>query len=140
MITASTEYEKIVRIWELSVRATHDFLSENDILEIKSDVIKYLPAVKIYAYKANGETAAFMGIFENKIEMLFVSPEYFGKGIGKALVNFAFNMGADEVEVNEQNEKAKEFYEHMGFEVVERMDKDAQGRAFAILRMKFKSA
>ncbi|MDR2081609.1 MAG: GNAT family N-acetyltransferase [Campylobacteraceae bacterium] len=135
-IFLTTEYEKIVQIWEKSVKATHDFLNEDDILEIKSDVIKYLPDLKVYAYKDNGETAGFIAVLKNRIEMLFVSPEYFGNGIGGALVDFAFKKGVDEVDVNEQNGKAKGFYEHMGFKVVARFEKDAEGRAFPILRMR----
>jgi putative acetyltransferase len=137
-IVSAAEYEKIVLIWEKSVRATHHFLSDDDILEIKADVVKYLPHLKIYAYKnANGEMLGFMGILKNRIEMLFVSPEHFGKGVGGALMDFALkNMRVDEVDVNEQNSSAKEFYEHMGFKVTARFEKDNEGRAFPLLRMK----
>jgi putative acetyltransferase len=107
-------------------------------LDIRTDIIKYLPLLKTFACKdVNGGIQGFIGILENKIEMLFVSPEYFGKGVGKALMDFAVKkIGVNEVCVNEQNVKAKEFYEHIGFRVVERMEKDEQGRAFALLRMK----
>ncbi|MDR0579663.1 MAG: GNAT family N-acetyltransferase [Campylobacteraceae bacterium] len=137
-ILSTTEYEKIIFIWEKSVKATHHFLSDDDILEIKADVIKYLPRLKVYAYKnANGEMLGFIAIDKNKIEMLFVSPEYFGKGIGGALVDFALkDMHVDEVDVNEQNANAREFYEHMGFKVTARLEKDNEGRAFPLLRMK----
>ncbi|MDR1007350.1 MAG: GNAT family N-acetyltransferase [Campylobacteraceae bacterium] len=134
------EYEKIVLIWEESVKATHRFLTDNDIAEIKSCVVGYLPSLKVYAYKdEKGEILGFIGIFENKIEMLFVSPKYFGKGVGGALADFAINsIGTNEVDVNEQNDKARRFYEHKGFKVVSRSDKDAQGRAFPLLHMKIK--
>jgi putative acetyltransferase len=137
-ILSTTEYEKIIFIWEKSVRATHHFLNDDDILEIKADVIRYLPCLRVYAYKnANGEMLGFIAIDKNKIEMLFVSPEYFGKGVGGALVDFALkDMHVNEVDVNEQNANAREFYEHMGFKVTARFDKDAQDRPFALLHMK----
>ncbi|MDR1285898.1 MAG: GNAT family N-acetyltransferase [Campylobacteraceae bacterium] len=134
------EYEKIVLIWEKSVKATHHFLTDNDIAEIRPCVVGYLPNLNIYAYKnEKGEIFGFVGIFENKIEMLFVSPKYIGKGVGSALTDFAINnMGVSEVDVNEQNDKAREFYEHKGFKVVSHSSKDAQGREFPILHMKIK--
>ncbi|MDR1461243.1 MAG: GNAT family N-acetyltransferase [Campylobacteraceae bacterium] len=132
------EYEKIILIWEESVKATHHFLTDEDIAKIKLDVIKYLPCLKIYACKdSKAKILGFIGIFEKKIEMLFVSPKYIGKGVGGALANFAINsIGAREVDVNEQNYKARKFYEHIGFRVYSRSSKDAQGRAFPLLHMK----
>ena len=78
-----------------------------------------------------------MGLQEQKIEMLFVSPEYFGKGIGRRLVDLAVDeYGAVYVDVNEQNPKAAGFYRHVGFAVFRRDEVDGQGNAFPILRMK----
>jgi putative acetyltransferase len=140
-IFLTIDYEKIISIWEQSVKATHHFLSNEDISEIRADVIKYLPHLKVYAYKnADGKMLGFIAVDKSKIEMLFVSPEYFGRGVGGALVDFAVkNMRVDEVDVNEQNDKAREFYEHMGFKVIARFEKDSEGRAFPILRMGLKS-
>ena len=79
---------------------------------------------------------AFMGIQDNKIEMLFVSPAHFGEGIGKRLVSIAIQEhGATLVDVNEQNPKAADFYEHLGFKTFRRDAVDDQGNPFPILRM-----
>jgi putative acetyltransferase len=133
------EHEQIVFVWEKSVKATHRFLKQSDISEIKTDVIKYLPSLQVYAYKnSNGEILGFIAVCEDKIEMLFVSPEHFREGIGSALINFALKKGSDTVDVNEQNDNARKFYECMGFETIARFEKDMQGRAFPLLRMKIK--
>ena len=69
--------------------------------------------------------------------MLFIDPAHFGQGLGKKLMNFAVNkLGADKVDVNEQNVKAVEFYKKLRFETYERTDKDDQGRTYPLLRMK----
>ena len=47
-------------------------------------------------------------------------------------------LAADKVDVNEQNSKALMFYQKSGFEIVERTDKDDQGRNYPLLRMKLK--
>ena len=76
-----------------------------------------------------------MGLEKQKIEMLFVETR--GKGIGKALVNYAINdFKANIVTVNEQNDKAVGFYEHMGFKTYLRTDFDEQGNPYPLLYMK----
>ncbi|WP_270516604.1 GNAT family N-acetyltransferase [Sanguibacteroides sp. AM78-02pH3A] len=80
---------------------------------------------------------AFMGIQGSKIEMLFVSPDCFGKGIGRELIEFAIaKYKVRYVDVNEQNPQATGFYSHIGFKVFERTELDEQGNPFPILRMK----
>lgn len=81
-----------------------------------------------------------MGVEATKIEMLFVLPEYFGKGIGKELTALAITQyGAQYVDVNEQNPQATGFYGHIGFEVFERTELDGQENPFPILKMKLRS-
>jgi putative acetyltransferase len=81
----------------------------------------------------------FVGVADQKVEMLFLDPTYFGQGLGLKLLNFAVkNLKANKVDVNEQNGKALKFYQKFGFETVERTDKDDQGRNYPLLRMKLK--
>lgn len=78
-----------------------------------------------------------MGIEAGKIEMLFVSPNYFGKGIGRELAEFGIvQYGVRYVDVNEQNPQATGFYSHIGFKVFERKEFDEQGNPFPVLKMK----
>ena len=78
----------------------------------------------------------FMGMQSGKIEMLFLHPDYFRKGLGKELVQRAFReLEARYVDVNEQNHNAARFYERMGFHTFRRDDTDDQGNPFPILRM-----
>ena len=133
-------YRELIEIWKKSVRATHDFLSEKDIEDIKKEIPLYFDAVEIYCTKNDkGNITGFIGIAEKKIEMLFVDPEYFGKSLGKTLIKYVLeNKEIDEVDVNEQNEKALKFYLHMGFEVISRDEFDSMGNHFPILHMKVK--
>lgn len=45
--------------------------------------------------------------------------------------------GVKQLAVNEQNPQAKGFYEHLGFEVYKRTDKDEQGNPYPLLYMRF---
>ena len=85
------------------------------------------------------QLVGFIGVAGKKVEMLFMDPEFIGKGLGKKLMHFAINeLDADEVEVNEQNEEALRFYIKQGFKVYERKEKDGQGKNYPILKMRLK--
>ena len=131
--------EQLILVWEKSVKATHLFLTEKEVEEIK----KYIPqalngvAYLIMAEDKDGRPAAFMGIEEQKLEMLFILPEERGKGLGRKLIQYGIeNYSVNEVAVNEQNPLAKGFYEHMGFHVYKRTDYDEQGNPYPLLYMK----
>lgn len=125
-------------VWERSVKASHHFLTQDDIKKLVPFVKEGLSHIQILLIAYSEDTpVAFMGIEQNKIEMLFAEPQFFGKGIGKQLVTLSIKKyHISEVDVNEQNPKALQFYLHIGFEITERTDKDEQGNPFPILKMK----
>lgn len=136
------DFLEIVDVWEASVRATHDFLSEEDIQFFKPLILnEYLSAVELYCVKDDsGRIQGFVGVAEQKIEMLFLAPQNRGKGLGKLLLHFAVTeLGARKVDVNEQNPSAVGFYEHMGFKVVKRSPVDGLGKPFPLLHMEMQS-
>lgn len=137
-IPAVSDFVELVSVWEASVRATHDFLKEEDILFYKPLILnEYLKAVNLYCVKdSNGAIAGFMGLGEDSIEMLFIHTSFRGNGIGKALLQFAINeLKANKVDVNEQNDQALGFYLKMGFKVVNRSELDGMGKPYPILHM-----
>ena len=99
----------LLTIWEKSVRATHLFLSDAEVQQIKEYVPMALSGVEhlIVAENDSGEIIGFMGTEKNRLEMLFLLPEVRGKGIGKQMLQYAVqNYGVQEVTVNEQNPQA----------------------------------
>lgn len=68
---------RLLYVWENSVRATHYFLSDTEVNTIKQYVPQALAAVEylIAAYNESGEAVAFMGIEHNRLEMLFISDD-----------------------------------------------------------------
>lgn len=130
--------EQLLTIWENSVKATHLFLSDNEIETIKKYVPEALSKIShlLIAQNENEVPVAFMGIENQKLEMLFISPEERGKGLGKKLLQYGIeNYSINELAVNEQNPQAKGFYEHMGFQVYQRTDTDEQGNPYPLLYM-----
>ena len=98
----------------------------------------YLPNLKVVIARDDaGVIHGFLGVDENRIEMLFVDDASRGKGVGKLLLKYAIaEFGVNEVDVNEQNPQGVGFYRHMGFEQVGRSELDGQGNPFPLLHMR----
>ncbi|WP_302737174.1 GNAT family N-acetyltransferase [uncultured Desulfovibrio sp.] len=131
--------EQLLGVWENSVKATHLFLSEREIENIKKYVPQALKEIPYLIIVENGNQipVGFMGIVEQHLEMLFISHEERGKGLGKELLKYGIEKySVNDLAVNEQNPLAKGFYEHMGFEIYKRTECDEQGNPYPLLYMK----
>ena len=135
-----SEYQEVVDVWELSVRATHHFLKEEDIAYFKPLILNtYLDAVELKCIKINNKIVGFLGVAEQNLEMLFIHPEYRGKKVGKTLLKYSLDkLNVNKVGVNEQNEQAVGFYKHFGFETIKRSEVDSSGKPYPILHMHLK--
>ena len=82
--TLTPRDERLIRLWEASVRATHDFLTESEIGRIGAYVPEALQSVRhlAVAREEDGSAAAFLGVEGRRIGMLFVAPEGAGRGSG----------------------------------------------------------
>ena len=130
---------KLLEVWEDSVRATHLFLSNEEIENIKKCVPQALKGVSHLIIIENEENLpiAFMGIEATRLEMLFIKNNERGKGLGKQLLKYGIeNYNVNELTVNEQNPNAKRFYEYLGFKVYKRNERDEQGNPYPILYMR----
>ena len=130
---------QLLEVWEGSVRATHLFLSDDEIKSIKEYVPQALNGIAhlMIAEDESGRAVAFMGIEDGSLEMLFIAPEGRGKGLGKCLIQYGIeNYAVERLAVNEQNPQARGFYEHMGFQVYKRTDLDEQGNPYPLLYMR----
>ncbi len=131
-------YPQLIELWEASVRATHDFLNEEDIAFLRPLILeKYFDAVDLCrAVSDNGELLGFIGSSGDNIEMLFIAPRHRGRGVGALLAGYAIReRDACKVDVNEQNPQAIGFYKHLGFRTVGRSPTDGQGKPFPLLHM-----
>jgi putative acetyltransferase len=139
IITYNDKYrEQVLEVWEQSVLATHQFLKQADFQTIKQIVRSIdFNAFEMYCLVADERLFGFLGVADQKIEMLFLSPSYLGKGLGKRFMEFALReLKVNKVDVNEQNTNAVEFYKRFGFKTYERSEKDDQGNDYPILRMR----
>lgn len=129
---------RLVEIWLDAVRATHDFLSEDDVqfyLPIVRD--QYLPFAEVWiAEDEDGTVRGFVGLTQAKVDSLFVDPARHRRGVGRALLAHAFRRkGPLTVDVNEQNHSARVFYERLGFRETGRSASDAAGRPYPLIHL-----
>lgn len=130
---------ELLAVWEDSVRATHLFLSDAEVKNIKKYVPQALAGVEHLIVAETKKPIAFMGTQNGRLEMLFITPEERGKSIGRQLLQYGLqNYGIHELTVNEQNPQAVGFYEHMGFETYKRTELDEEGNPYPLLYMKLR--
>lgn len=134
--------EQLTAVWEKSVRASHLFLTEAEIIEIKKFIPEALKAVPTLVIALNDKEmpVGFMGTSTETLEMLFLVPDEWGKGRGKRMIQYCIKeLSVREVTVNEENPQTCGFYEKMGFVSYKRSDYDEQGRPHPIIYMKLNS-
>ncbi len=99
---------QLLEVWESSVKATHLFLSEEEIENIKNYVpqaIQEIPYL-IIAVNEHQVPVGFMGIAEQHLEMLFISDEERGKGLGRELLTFGIEKySVNDLAVNEAGKR-----------------------------------
>ena len=132
---------EMLALWERSVRATHHFLADQDIVGLRplvAALFKDSPVEFWVVVRAADRPLGFLGYTRGSVEALFIDPEHCGIGAGKLLLMHAQSLsgGALVVDVNEQNQGAVGFYLAQGFAALSRSDLDAEGRPFPTLHMR----
>ena len=99
MILQDTEHRDtalvsaLVAVWERSVRATHTFLTDDEINRIKQYVPQAIAEVpELAVMRPDSDSSeqtplAFMGVADGRLEMLFVDPDHREHGVGKQLLD-----------------------------------------------------
>ncbi|EAI4441576.1 GNAT family N-acetyltransferase [Campylobacter lari] len=110
--------DKLIDIWEDSVKHSHDFLSDFDREKIKNDLLNsqvFFSLNYLICYNKD-KMIGFLAFVDDKIEMLFLSSKYFNKGIDTTLISKAINdYHLKYVEVNKDNYKAYKFLSEKWF-------------------------
>ncbi|MDR1396238.1 MAG: GNAT family N-acetyltransferase [Desulfarculales bacterium] len=132
------DYDEIVSVWEESVRYSHHFLSPPDILFYKEAIRNdLLPRSDVICSRDHrGKITGFAAVRESKLEMLFIIPARMGTGLGKRLLKYAADkMGARCLDVNEDNQRAVNFYLGQGCRLLARSPRDGAGRPYPLLHL-----
>ena len=136
----SSDRDALLDIWLRSVRATHTFLTEQNIQALLPEVRDIAFAkLELWVLCSGARAIGFLGLSGSKVEALFLAPESLRLGGGRMLLDHARRRkGPLTADVNEQNPEAVRFYEACGFTVTGRSQMDSNGRPFPLLHMREK--
>ena len=134
------ERDILLDVWLRSVRTTHSFVPVEDVQLMIPQVQSYLASNEPEFWVVcddSGTIRGFMGMAGNKMESLFLAPDFLRRGAGRRLVQHAQELyGELTVDVNEQNEAARAFYEACGFVMEGRSELDDEGRPYPLLHLR----
>jgi len=108
---------------ELQRRASLELPEYRDQLIANPDAIHLPPAQiangQVIVAELDGEVAGFAAVVGGELDGLFVEPDLWGGGIGRALVNAATHEARKRGLALKviANPRARRFYEHCGFSV-----------------------
>ncbi|AHM71285.1 N-acetyltransferase [Yersinia hibernica] len=138
------DLESLMQLWLTSTIAAHPFIAEQYWHESAALVRNtYLPAARTWVYlpqdvhpqAVDGENtiAGFISVLEEQlVGALFVDQSYYGKGVGKILMNYIQqHYNALTLEVYQQNHRAYHFYRKQGF-IVTDLDHNAETKSIIL--------
>lgn len=135
-VATKNDYQIILDIWEKSVKKKHHFLSKEDFNFYKEIIPKNLDYVTLYLWKIEDRVVGFTSIEGNELVMLFLDPDYIGKGYGsRILTELVTSENIKKIDVNSQNEHAKKFYLSHGFEIKSEDKMDGFGKKYPITHL-----
>lgn len=136
------DHPAILALWQRSVKSTHHFLTATDIAKLYQGLKnEWLNGVELWLLHNDNQMVGFIGLADNKVEMLFVDDASQRKGYGKQLIDFAKQHLAKKqyqqiyLDVNEQNPSAIAFYQKQNFAIIGRSEVDGQGNPFPLIHM-----
>ena len=133
----TSEHAEVLKLWENSVRASHDFITETDIEDYRLLISNSLWGMEVFCVENANQMQGFIALADRKVQLLFVRPDVFGQGIGKKLMHFAIqHWQAWMVDVNAQNKRAVMFYLSLGFEIHEKFPVDGAGKPYPVWSLK----
>ncbi|MBD5627013.1 MAG: GNAT family N-acetyltransferase [Desulfovibrio sp.] len=133
----AADHPALVALWRRSVEASHAFLAPGDLGDIENEVRRGLTAVpELWLAEAEGAPAGFLGCTGSHVDMLFVAPGHFRRGVGSLLLAHARRLhGPLRLSANEANAAALAFYRARGFRVTGRSPVDSEGRPYPLLHL-----
>ena len=108
-------------VWLTSWRATFDFPPshpDDDVRRwLSQELVPRSEAWVAADPSADGRVVALMALSDDKVEQLYVAPDWIGRGVGRRLIELAKRRRPEAIELYcfQVNARARRFYEHHGF-------------------------
>ncbi len=134
---ADEDLDELLHVWYQASLVAHSFLSEEFLSTERREVAEHwLPMAETMVYQTDGRVVGFVSLIGNEVGAIFVDPDLWGRGIGRALMDRARESRPFlELNVFEANAVGRRFYAAYGFEFVDRHVSEATGQAELRLRL-----
>lgn len=132
-----TDLDALLDVWERASRTGHPFLSDGFIVSERQRVAdQWLPVSETVVAEDDGVVVGFVAMVGDEVGGLFVDPVRQGQGIGRRLMAHAV-IGRERLELGvfEANDRARGFYESLGFREVGRGDEPVEGHVEVRMRL-----
>jgi GNAT superfamily N-acetyltransferase len=112
-------------VWLASWRATFDFPPSHPDDDVRrwltTELVPRSETWVVADPSADGRVVALMALSDEKVEQLYVAPDWIGHGVGRRLIDLAKRRRPEGVDLFcfQVNASARRFYEHLGFVAVE---------------------
>lgn len=113
-------------VWLSAWRATFDFPPKHPDEDVRKWIATELPAKREVwiAAEPDGRVVGMMALSDDMIDQLYVAPDRIGTGIGSRMIATAKARRPDGLDLYcfQVNTRARTFYEHHGFVIVDMGD------------------
>lgn len=131
-----SEAPEIIQIWKIPLMPHTIFLQPMTGRRLKKKLSAFFRNPCAGSNKPGRSATRIHVLHEGHLEALFVDASARGLGVRKHLISHALALHPDlSVDVNEQNHQAVGFYQHMGFKLSGRSERDNQGRPYPLLHL-----
>lgn len=127
----------VLGVWYRASLIAHSFLPA-DFFETERVSIaqEWMPIADTTVAEVDGRVVGFLSLIGDEVGAIFVDPAQQGTGVGRALLDNARAVRMHlELDVFEENEIGRRFYERAGFRQVGRSVDDVTGRPQLRLRL-----
>ncbi len=134
---ASSDLQQLLDVWYRASLIAHSFLPE-EFFETEREAIelRWLSLAETVVHELDGRVVGFLSLIGNEVGAIFVDPEYQGRGIGRALMDWARDARPFlELSVFEANAMGRRFYDTYGFRLVESAVHEETGQPELRLRL-----
>ncbi len=131
------DLDELLGVWYEASLIAHSFLTKEFLAAERGEIAKqWMPIAESTVYELDGRVVGFLALIGNEVGGIFVHPDYQGRGIGRALMDSARDSRPFlELNVFEENQIGRRFYDAYGFEIVGRQINEAAGQTELRLRL-----
>lgn len=130
-VACEADFDALTDVWERAARSSHDFMDGEEFTSMRAFIRdSFLPSMQVWLVEVDGNPAAFVGVRDNHIELLYIDPPFHGHGIGTRLIQ---HVDATSVEVYADNTTGLAFYRSRGFVETARRERDPIGRPYPMV-------